>query len=97
MLVLPLFKATGNILLQIAPGNVPPSAFAKCSRQVNSAQLDICLVQYRKKKMQLDCQTHEEVYIYFSRLLLVKMFPKYGKVDFGSLYLVRLLDLCPSG
>ncbi|KAG2655237.1 hypothetical protein PVAP13_1NG544301 [Panicum virgatum] len=51
MLVLPLFKATGNILLQIAPGNVPPSAFAKCSRQV----------------------------------------------DFGSLYLVRLLDLCSSG
>ncbi|RLM80936.1 metal tolerance protein C2 [Panicum miliaceum] len=34
MLVLPLFKATGNILLQIAPGNVPPSAFAKCSRQI---------------------------------------------------------------
>lgn len=31
------------------------------------------------------------------RLLLVKMFPKYGKVDSGSLYLVRLLDLCPSG
>jgi hypothetical protein len=35
MLVLPLFKATGNILLQIAPGNVPPSAFMKCCRQVN--------------------------------------------------------------
>jgi hypothetical protein len=39
MLVLPLFKATGNILLQIAPGNVPPSAFAKCSRQVNSGSV----------------------------------------------------------
>lgn len=37
MLVLPLFKATGNILLQIAPSNVPPSAFTKCSRQVNNA------------------------------------------------------------
>jgi zinc transporter 5/7 len=35
MLVLPLFKATGNILLQIAPGNVAPSAFIKCGRQVN--------------------------------------------------------------
>ncbi|KAJ1281768.1 hypothetical protein BS78_04G331100 [Paspalum vaginatum] len=67
MLVLPLFKATGNILLQIAPGNVPPSALTKCSRQI------------------------------FYRLLLVKMFPKYGKVDSGSLYLVKLLDLYPSG
>jgi hypothetical protein len=35
MLVLPLFKATGNILLQVAPGNVPPSAIMKCCRQVN--------------------------------------------------------------
>uniref|UniRef100_K3YQY1 Cation efflux protein transmembrane domain-containing protein n=2 Tax=Setaria TaxID=4554 RepID=K3YQY1_SETIT len=38
MLVLPLFKATGNILLQIAPGNVPPSAFAKCSRQITACE-----------------------------------------------------------
>jgi hypothetical protein len=36
MLVLPLFKATGNILLQIAPGNVPPSALTKCFRQVGT-------------------------------------------------------------
>ncbi|XP_051185345.1 metal tolerance protein C2 [Lolium perenne] len=36
MLVLPLFKATGNILLQIAPGNVAPSAFIKCGRQITA-------------------------------------------------------------
>ncbi|XP_078161989.1 cation efflux family protein isoform X2 [Carex rostrata] len=34
MLVLPLFKATGSILLQIAPSNIHPSAFNKCSRQL---------------------------------------------------------------
>ncbi|CAD6248841.1 unnamed protein product [Miscanthus lutarioriparius] len=38
MLVLPLFKATGNILLQIAPSNVPPSAFTKCSRQMAACE-----------------------------------------------------------
>ncbi|KAL5669147.1 hypothetical protein ACJX0J_021368, partial [Zea mays] len=38
MLVLPLFKATGNILLQIAPSNVPPSAFTKCSRQIAACE-----------------------------------------------------------
>ncbi|WVZ73021.1 hypothetical protein U9M48_021387 [Paspalum notatum var. saurae] len=38
MLVLPLFKATGNILLQIAPGNVPPSALTKCSRQITACE-----------------------------------------------------------
>ncbi|OEL21788.1 Metal tolerance protein C2 [Dichanthelium oligosanthes] len=38
MLVLPLFKATGNILLQIAPGNVPPSAFTKCFRQITACE-----------------------------------------------------------
>ncbi|KAG8060495.1 hypothetical protein GUJ93_ZPchr0002g26000 [Zizania palustris] len=38
MLVLPLFKATGNILLQIAPGNVPPSAFTKCCRQISACE-----------------------------------------------------------
>lgn len=31
------------------------------------------------------------------RLLLVKMSPKYGKVGSGSLFLVRQLDLSPSG
>ncbi|KQK02181.1 metal tolerance protein C2 [Brachypodium distachyon] len=36
MLVLPLFKASGNILLQIAPGNVAPSAFIKCGRQITA-------------------------------------------------------------
>uniref|UniRef100_A0A0E0K7D3 Cation efflux protein transmembrane domain-containing protein n=1 Tax=Oryza punctata TaxID=4537 RepID=A0A0E0K7D3_ORYPU len=38
MLVLPLFKATGNILLQIAPGNVPPSALTKCFRQISACE-----------------------------------------------------------
>nr|CAB3451617.1 unnamed protein product [Digitaria exilis] len=46
MLVLPLFKAAGNILLQIAPGNVPPSAFAKCSRQVKSGADDQAVLEY---------------------------------------------------
>ncbi|KAJ4806196.1 zinc transporter-like protein [Rhynchospora pubera] len=38
MLVLPLFKATGSILLQIAPSNIHPSAFNKCSRQIASLE-----------------------------------------------------------
>ncbi|KAF7087403.1 hypothetical protein CFC21_090596 [Triticum aestivum] len=43
MLVMPLFKATGNVLLQIAPGNVPPSAFIKCGRQITACE-DVCEV-----------------------------------------------------
>lgn len=42
MLVLPLFKATGSILLQIAPSNIHPSAFNKCSRQVNLPMTKYC-------------------------------------------------------
>ncbi|XP_006649212.1 metal tolerance protein C2 [Oryza brachyantha] len=38
MLVLPLFKATGNILLQIAPGNMPPSALMKYCRQISACE-----------------------------------------------------------
>lgn len=34
MLVLPLFKTTGGILLQMAPPSIPPSALSKCRRQV---------------------------------------------------------------
>lgn len=34
MLVMPLFKATGGILLQMAPLSVPTSALSKCWRQV---------------------------------------------------------------
>ncbi|KAH7512383.1 hypothetical protein FEM48_Zijuj12G0085100 [Ziziphus jujuba var. spinosa] len=34
MLVMPLFMATGGILLQMAPRSVPPSALSKCSRQI---------------------------------------------------------------
>ncbi|XP_051138839.1 metal tolerance protein C2 [Andrographis paniculata] len=36
MLVMPLFKATGGILLQMAPPSVPSSALSKCWRQINS-------------------------------------------------------------
>ncbi|KAL3831072.1 hypothetical protein ACJIZ3_019874 [Penstemon smallii] len=35
MLVMPLFKATGGVLLQTAPPNIPSSALSKCFRQVN--------------------------------------------------------------
>lgn len=34
MLVMPLFKATGGILLQMAPPSIPSSAMSKCSRQI---------------------------------------------------------------
>ncbi|KAL6141523.1 hypothetical protein ACLB2K_059811 [Fragaria x ananassa] len=34
MLVMPLFRATGGILLQMAPPNVPTSALSKCWRQI---------------------------------------------------------------
>ncbi|TVU27579.1 hypothetical protein EJB05_19070, partial [Eragrostis curvula] len=48
MLVLPLFKATGNVLLQIAPGNVPPSAFMKCCRQIAACEdvSEVCLGRF---------------------------------------------------
>lgn len=36
MLVMPLFKATGGVLLQMAPPNIPSSALSKCLRQVRS-------------------------------------------------------------
>ncbi|XP_057547291.1 metal tolerance protein C2 [Amaranthus tricolor] len=34
MLVMPIFKATGGILLQMAPPSIPSSAMSKCSRQI---------------------------------------------------------------
>lgn len=34
MLVMPLFKTSGGILLQMAPPNIPASALSKCWRQV---------------------------------------------------------------
>lgn len=43
MLVLPLFKATGGILLQMAPPSIPSSALSKCLRQV-SAREDVAEV-----------------------------------------------------
>ncbi|XP_024031148.1 metal tolerance protein C2 [Morus notabilis] len=36
MLVMPLFRATGGILLQMAPPSIPPSALTKCWRQITS-------------------------------------------------------------
>ncbi|XWS66449.1 hypothetical protein CRYUN_Cryun05aG0200200 [Craigia yunnanensis] len=36
MLVMPLFKATGGVLLQMAPPNIPASALSKYCRQVTS-------------------------------------------------------------
>ncbi|XP_072994492.1 metal tolerance protein C2 isoform X1 [Typha latifolia] len=38
MVALPLFKAAGSILLQMAPANVPSSAFSKCCRQITSLE-----------------------------------------------------------
>lgn len=38
MLVMPLFKASGGVLLQMAPPNVPSSALSKCWRQISSRQ-----------------------------------------------------------
>ncbi|XP_010498516.1 PREDICTED: metal tolerance protein C2-like [Camelina sativa] len=38
MLVMPLFKATGGILLQMAPPNIPSSALSKCLRQITSRE-----------------------------------------------------------
>ncbi|KAH6827542.1 Cation efflux family protein [Perilla frutescens var. hirtella] len=38
MLVMPLFKATGGILLQMAPPSIPSSALSKCWRQVSSRE-----------------------------------------------------------
>lgn len=39
MLVMPLFKATGGVLLQMAPPSIPSSAMSKCSRQVIECNL----------------------------------------------------------
>ncbi|XP_022766815.1 metal tolerance protein C2-like isoform X2 [Durio zibethinus] len=36
MLVMPLFKASGGVLLQMAPPNIPSSAMSKCWRQIAS-------------------------------------------------------------
>ncbi|GMJ02296.1 metal transport protein 5 [Hibiscus trionum] len=38
MLVMPLFKATGGILLQMAPPNISSSALGKCRRQIVSRE-----------------------------------------------------------
>ncbi|KAK2651332.1 hypothetical protein Ddye_018821 [Dipteronia dyeriana] len=38
MLVMPLFKTTGGILLQMAPPRIPSSALTKCWRQITSRE-----------------------------------------------------------
>ncbi|KAK4404957.1 Metal tolerance protein C2 [Sesamum angolense] len=38
MLVMPVFKATGGILLQMAPPSIPSSALSKCWRQLSSRE-----------------------------------------------------------
>ncbi|URD79067.1 Cation efflux family [Musa troglodytarum] len=38
MVVMPLFRASGNILLQMAPASIPSSAFSKCWRQITSLE-----------------------------------------------------------
>ncbi|CAK9169963.1 unnamed protein product [Ilex paraguariensis] len=38
MIVMPLFKTTGGILLQMAPPSIPSSALSKCRRQVTSRE-----------------------------------------------------------
>ncbi|KAL7138608.1 hypothetical protein ABFS83_10G175100 [Erythranthe nasuta] len=38
MIVMPLFKASGGVLLQMAPPSVPSSALSKCRRQVSSRE-----------------------------------------------------------
>jgi hypothetical protein len=86
MLVLPLFKATGNILLQIAPGNVAPSAFIKCGRQVNSTLVAIHFSHFRT----VGGVVSQLTWLLFSRLQLMRISLSYARVDFGSLYLAML-------
>ncbi|KAB1222390.1 Metal tolerance protein C2 [Morella rubra] len=38
MLVMPLFKATGGILLQMTPPSIPNSALSKCWRQITARE-----------------------------------------------------------
>ncbi|XP_004493594.1 metal tolerance protein C2 [Cicer arietinum] len=38
ILVLPLFRATGGILLQMAPPSIPTTAFSKCLRQISALE-----------------------------------------------------------
>ncbi|ERN17070.1 hypothetical protein AMTR_s00044p00068470 [Amborella trichopoda] len=38
IVVMPLFKATGSVLLQTAPSSIPSSALAKCWRQISALE-----------------------------------------------------------
>ncbi|XP_041024584.1 metal tolerance protein C2 [Juglans microcarpa x Juglans regia] len=47
MLVMPLFKATGGILLQMAPPRIPTSALSKCWRQITAREDVLEIAQAR--------------------------------------------------
>jgi len=38
IVVMPLFRATGSILLQKSPASIPSSAFIKCCRQIDALE-----------------------------------------------------------
>ncbi|XP_028225394.1 metal tolerance protein C2-like isoform X1 [Glycine soja] len=48
MLVLPLFRATGGILLQMAPPSIPTTALNKCLRQISSREdvMEVSLARF---------------------------------------------------
>ncbi|OMO63006.1 Cation efflux protein [Corchorus capsularis] len=48
MLVMPLFKATGGVLLQMAPLDIPSSAMSKCWRQITSQEgvVEVCQARF---------------------------------------------------
>lgn len=48
ILVLPLFRATGGILLQMAPPSIPTTAFSKCLRQISAHEdvLDVSQARF---------------------------------------------------
>lgn len=46
MLVLPLFRATGGILLQMAPPSIPTTALNKCLRQVVTFSWSKCVLHH---------------------------------------------------
>lgn len=47
MIVMPLFRATGGVLLQMAPPSIPTSALSKCWRQITSREDILEITQAR--------------------------------------------------
>lgn len=47
MIVMPLFRATGGVLLQMAPPSIPTSALSKCWRQISSREDVLEVTQVR--------------------------------------------------